>query len=221
MEENVVERWFPTFLEELGAGDRLGEIAEVVSDCAKELHLNVIAARSLRSFGRSGNNMFWVRSEWGHVDISYGAAKEAFVDWDKAWTKGATGDLGQIEAKLVYQHLGFQIPLGTLAQQLQQRFERDRDLRDMGHAVGQNYHGIVWFVAHGSSARPYDIEKDLVTPATEWTKHAHPSFTWLRCRVLGSPHLEIWPNNPTYVAHLAVALLRFKPEGDGKTRVGS
>jgi hypothetical protein len=112
----VNEPWIEALVKSMSVGDRALEVAEVLSDVSGEQYLNALTARSLRGFWRSrGRASFWARCEWAKTDISYGEATARFDNWDAAWRAGESGDLGQIEAKVIYSHHGAASRASTLA----------------------------------------------------------------------------------------------------------
>lgn len=124
--------WFEAFV--IWMQGRSEETIEIVTDAAAELYLNCLTAQHLRLYGRThGPEKLWARREWGLTDISFGKATRNFTDtvkaWDSAWKKGLTGDLGQIEAKLVYSlpNKDTENPLQVVAKQLEVRHKRDCD----------------------------------------------------------------------------------------------
>lgn len=125
------------------------EALEVQTDCANELYLNALIAMHLRRYGRArGFRGWWARCEWAKVDISFGAAETTFDDWDAAWNQGITGDIGQIEAKVLYSHFARSQRterLEALTRQLKERRGKDED---EGHRHGQLYLGLIWMVSY-------------------------------------------------------------------------
>lgn len=157
--------WFDAFVSNAATSkERQLDLVEVLADSANELYVNAVAAMHLRRWGRDWADktrpgaFFWVRTEWEKVDLSYGLAPERFDDWNKAWPM-KTGDLGQIESKLVYDHFSESENAGRVAElrrQIDERRARDesreKSLRLPGHASRQRYHGLIWFFegANGS-----------------------------------------------------------------------
>ena len=130
-------------------------VLEALSDSSAEQCLSPLLARHMRRFGRryfeASGLWFWVRSEWEKVDLCYGLAPSAGFpnwNWNTAWTAGHTGDLGQIEAKVLYAHYGESLisdRLKVLGDQLRAR-------RDYGAKTAttrpQDVHGLVWLMQH-------------------------------------------------------------------------
>lgn len=159
-----LETWFDRWLDALGApcladdaawpGRTRRMIAEALSDASAEQFLNPLVASHLRHFGRehaskhTPDRVFWVRSEWDKVDLSYGLSAPFELStrsWNGASADGTTGDLGQCEVKVCYTHLHAG-KIKTLAGQLEDR--RDRDRQAPG-ADALQYHGLVWLFQHG------------------------------------------------------------------------
>jgi hypothetical protein len=138
-------------------------VLEALSDSAPEQFLNPLAAAHLRRFGRLRfkDDWFWVRTEWDDVDICYGLAPNAGLetDWDPAWETGDTGDLGQLEVKVCYEHVRKNIKdqLRVLGTQLEARRERDKPSKLLATRRPQRYHGLVWLFQHSG----YDQLKSL------------------------------------------------------------
>jgi len=105
-----VEPWFESFRDELGAVAVVDPswpttagamLHEALSDAGAEQFLYPLAAMRLRQFGRRRatgqgfrDEVFWARSEWEMVDVSYGLAKPFDVDSDAAWRVVRTALLG-------------------------------------------------------------------------------------------------------------------------------
>ena len=163
----AIEHWFDAFCRQLSSdpvptGDEetwtfsfRRSVLEALSDSSAELFLNPLMASHLRHFGRhlarqhAPEKWFWVRSEWDKTDLAYGLATPfdaAHHGWERAWSSGITGDLGQIEAKVCYTHFDAG-QIGTLAKQLRTRKNRDRQ-NNVPHRHRQCYHGVVWLFQH-------------------------------------------------------------------------
>jgi len=219
--ETVGAEWLDLLAGDLGTPPRSAEVAEVLSDTSAEPYLNALAARHLRAFGRRRRgSRFWVRSEWGKTDICYGVASGTFVSWDDAWQLGVTGDLGQIEAKLLYAHYTRAQRaerLGKLASQLDARARKDRKLRDAAHAAAQSYHGLVWLFAHGSdTSSPDDASKEVLDAQASVLSEARDLGLPAPKQARGQPFRsvftenlgDLWPNvTGNYIGRLSVALL--------------
>jgi hypothetical protein len=168
------EDWFDAWRTELaarGAGECEGSISawpaslrrmvlEALSDAAPEQFLNPLAASHLRRFGGrlagrfAPNHVFWVRSEWNDVDLSYGLAlpfESRARPWEHARETGRTGELGRCEVKVCYAHL-MQGKMKVLAGQLEARRARDRE-EGLPGAETLRYHGLVWLFSHGDDGR--------------------------------------------------------------------
>ena len=155
------EAWFPFFVDH--ARERGHELAEMMTDCAREELLNSHAARHMRSFGRRRHPHFWARCEWEDVDISFGQAKGKFPvtpsAWNDEWDRGNTGDLGIIEAKLVYQHLPHgKALIERMTQQLRQTAAKVPE-RGVGAMLG-----MVWWLSY--AGEPPDRVLPLLTGYT-------------------------------------------------------
>jgi hypothetical protein len=161
-----LEAWFRSWVDALDAPAEIPEAAwppstlrmvlEALSDAAPEQFLNPLVAQHLRRYGTQiaqkakSDRIFWVRSEWEKVDLSYGFAIPFALGaraWDAAWRRGHTGDCGQIEVKAIYSHR-YEGTMGILAAQLEQRFQRDKR-RNAPDLARQRYHGLVWLFDHG------------------------------------------------------------------------
>lgn len=196
-------------------------ILEDLSDSANELLLNAIAAAHLRRHGRKRQgDGFWVRREWTKTDISYGLAQGQFRDWNLAWWKGTTGDLGQIEAKLCYTHL-YAGRIGALKKQLSARRVADTNAAKEQRRT-QSYHGLVWLMRHeggrsfpeldevaatlvDEAGRPQLVRRDespvKLTPVGEGFHGIGKSI----------PLGRLWPSAPEgYQCSLSVALFRLE-----------
>lgn len=137
--------WYRAFLRWLQQPERTAELVEILSDCSSELFLNALTARHMRLYGREhGIARLWARCEWAKTDISFGVATQAFQAWDDAWQRQESGDIGQIEAKLVYDgyHPSKRRAMArTLGDELHKRREDDRK----EGRQDQRYLGLVWF----------------------------------------------------------------------------
>lgn len=143
----LAEAWFPFFVEH--ARERGAELAEMMTDCAREELLNSHTARHLRAFGRRRWPHFWARCEWEDVDLCFGRAGAPFTwtptAWNEQWDRSATGGLGIIEAKLVYGHA---TPAARAAQ-----IERMADqlaatvTKNAPRSVGATL-GMVWWLSY-------------------------------------------------------------------------
>ena len=162
--------WYRAFLQWLRQPEHTTEIIEVLSDCSSELFLNALTARHIRLYGRErGIARLWARCEWAKTDISFGVATQAFNEWEGAWTRKETGDIGQIEAKLVYH--GYQPGKRlAMARKLRDELRRRRKAdRDAGRQ-GQCYLGLVWFYRytyHGEDWRSGIVEAGS---ARDWSE---------------------------------------------------
>jgi hypothetical protein len=204
-----IQAWWTDFSRHL-ADDRAAEIVEVLSDSSNEQYLNAITAKHLRAFGRRAcGDRFWARSEWAKTDISYGVAKGPFDDWERAWSAGTTGDVGQIEAKLVYEHFTEATKLAKvqeLSRQLEQRRKRDR-------WPGQQYHGIVWVMQHGSLPLGEVQEPSPETVAALDAGRALDLVIVDGWRQMAQRELPgMWPTAPQYVGVLWACLCRLRDE---------
>lgn len=204
-----IQAWWTDFTRHV-TDNRAAEIVEVLSDSSNEQYLNAITAMHLRAFGRRAcGDRFWARSEWAKTDTSYGVAKGPFDDWEQAWSTGITGDLGQIEAKLVYEHFTEAAKLAKvqeLARQLEQRRRRDR-------WPGQQYHGIIWLMQHGASAADMGDEPSKATQTAVDAGRATDllvvdGWTRVACADLGA----LWPTVPNYIGGLWACLCELRRE---------
>ena len=160
-------------------------VLEALSDASAEQFLNPLVASHLRRFGAlharlvAPERMFWVRSEWEKVDISYGLAtpfRPGPRAWDNAWASGATGDIGQCEVKVCYTHL-YAGKMKRLAGQLEVRRERDyvRKAPTLPHI---RYHGLVWLFEHGGATTLQRVGDELLEEATSLGLVARRTFTY-------------------------------------------
>lgn len=138
-------------------------VLEALSDSSAEQCLSPLIARHMRRFGRkyfqASGLWFWVRSEWGKVDLCYGLAPATGLptwNWNAAWKTGDTGDLGQIEAKVLYanysdsQHLE---RLRVLAAQLHERKAYlDKNATNTATTRPQEIYGLIWLMQHTAEA---------------------------------------------------------------------
>ena len=99
---SFAEKWFPAFI--TWARTRGRELTEIASDCAREELFNSYAAWHMRDFARGAAPLFWARCEWDHIDITFGVAPARFAAWERAWANQQEGELGIVEAKLIYEH---------------------------------------------------------------------------------------------------------------------
>jgi hypothetical protein len=149
-------------------------VAEALSDAAAEQFLNPLVAQHLRRYGASvaeassTDRVFWVRSEWEKVDLSYGFARPfegSSAAWDRAWRDGVTGDVGQCEVKVIYAHQP-QGMMKTLAGQLEERRAKDV-ARAAPDAAKLRYHGLVWLFEHGDGAGLPELIENVKAEATQ------------------------------------------------------
>ena len=140
-----IDDWYRELLTWMRA-ERGREALEIQSDCSNELYLNALTALHLRRYGRARDfPLWWVRCEWAKVDISFGMAKEQFQNWNAAWNNGKTGDIGQIEGKVLYWHHSKSACCFKLCD-LRRELD-DRRKKDVGHREWQLYFGLVWMVS--------------------------------------------------------------------------
>jgi len=161
-DHSFVTDWFTQFCSDAGGGHDTFRwldggpagrmMLEILTDAASELFCSAILAAHLRRFGaqRFASNKFWVRCEWAKFDLSYGIARETFSDWDKAWARGITGDLGTIEVKVIYKHYAeskYLAKVADLAAQLQARRRQIAAWRASGPQDGgketYGYYGLL------------------------------------------------------------------------------
>lgn len=211
--------WFDRWREELAApatdawpGSIRRVVLEALSDASAEQLLNPLVASHLRRFGGelarrlAPDRVFWVRSEWAKVDLSYGLAAPFAPTprgWNVAWTTGQTGDLGQCEVKVCYTHLHLG-KLKTLAGQLEDRRERDR-LHDAPGLEHLRYHGLVWLFEHGGATKLPGLGAELEAEAKTLGLVVRRPFIPSTAEVLG----RIWPSadGAPYRCGMTMALL--------------
>lgn len=150
--------WFPHFVDAVRADGAW--YAEMMTDSARENLLNSVTAQHMRQYGRrSMGELFWARCEWELVDISFGLAKQRFAwtpkAWNEQWDDGSAGDLGVIEAKLVYDHLPQRGQVERMGAQLAATVERHGRER-----VGATL-GLIWFLSYGAAAPAQTLDAEL------------------------------------------------------------
>lgn len=216
MTEIVNEAWIRALVTSMQPTERAREVTEVLSDASSEQYLNALTALSLRGFWRGrGKTSFWVRSEWAKTDISYGQATKRFDYWNAAWKAGESGDLGQIEAKVIYSHhgpRGREHKLSKLKRQLKRRWEFDQE--KLGpQAPLQRYHGLVWLYHHGQDDERSDRQQ-IRKAQDSIRQHAKDEGLCSAFRgalfrdVVSAPLGDLWPNGPRdYVGRLSLAVL--------------
>lgn len=138
-----VEKWFPEFI--AWARTRGREFTEIASDCAREELFNSHAAWHMRAFARQFAPLFWARCEWDYVDVTFGVAPARFDDWERAWRDRREGELGIIEAKLIYEHTrGSECQLLRAGEQLRER------QRKYGERLGTMCALVYWYSRCGN-----------------------------------------------------------------------
>lgn len=212
------ESWFDAWRDALDAQSTIRSLVlEALSDASAEQFLNPLVANSLRHFGGelaarlAPKRVFWVRSEWEKVDLSYGLAepfKPTTSGWELAWRAGKTGDLGQCEVKVCHTNLRagrLKTRLKTLAGQLEDRRDRDRAREAPGHTQ-LRYHGLVWLFQHGGTSDIQGVGRQLEREAAALgLKVRRKFFTPTRADNLG----RIWPSadGSTYRCGMSLALM--------------
>lgn len=172
-----IQTWFETFTRDLRSpqtgmgpwpGSPLAMVLEAMSDASPEQFVNPLVAMHLRRFGASWarergfvDRLFWVRSEWQKVDLCYGLATPfEGDDFNDAWNRHATGDLGEIETKIWYSHLSS--PIGTVAAQIQKLREWDAGLpAHEQRKVAQHFHALVLLFQHRGSDQLARMEAEV------------------------------------------------------------
>jgi hypothetical protein len=190
-----VELWFPHFVEH--ARSRGNELLDILSDCSREVLLNSHTAHHMRTFGRSPDELFWARCEWDNVDISFGRAVRRFnaTQWNQEWINTTTGDLGIIEAKLIYSHLNVaESYIRAIAWQLYEA--EKRCVRSVGLKLG-----MVWWVSFDNQS-----PQDLLSIAR---KHGFNSLSPTFSLIAQGDMSKIWPIEPGGIARLDVGLFRW------------
>jgi hypothetical protein len=193
-------------------------VLETLSDASSEQFLNPLVAIHLRKWGQAkfgpsptGDlpGWFWVRSEWGKVDISYGIAPKAFSGglqgWDAARHRGNTGDRGQLEVKVCYSHLyaGRMLKLGS-----QLLMRREAHQASGSDRPAQAYHGLVWLFDDGR-VRGELAEAAILTEATAAGLTCRTGFV----RVVRNASLgQLWPSlgGEHYACSLWMALMELQ-----------
>lgn len=137
--------WFDSFV--LWIRDRRIEVIDILSDCAAERYLNCLTAYHLRLYGRTQSiEGLWARCEWNNTDISIGVANKPLYNengiWNKAWEMRTTGDLSQIECKLLYAHQGATKCLDAI-QKLGDQLTTRRAVDHEYEHFDQRYYGMV------------------------------------------------------------------------------
>lgn len=154
-----INEWYRDFLTWMRT-ERGQEALEIQTDCSSELYLNALVALHLRRYGRDlGISGWWARCEWAKVDISFGAAKGPFDDWNAAWYQGITGDVGQIEGKVLYWHYTESVRKNKLAEL--RRELTDRRDKDVDYRQKQLYLGLVWMVSYEQPGHDESLESLL------------------------------------------------------------
>ncbi len=182
-----VEKWFAAFCEEAkgdtpfiwpDSGSMGHMMIEALSDSSNELFCTAILARHMRRYAAKQTlERFWVRCEWTKFDLSYGVATEPFSDWNEAWNRGITGDLGTIEVKVIYDHYAssmIKAKINDLVSQLAARRQQVENWRRpkpiSGKQKSLGYHGLIIFTGM-SDAATTTLMSDLkgkLTPIDNW-----------------------------------------------------
>jgi hypothetical protein len=161
-------------------------LAEVLYDCANELFAAGLLATHLRRFGRDSDPLghFWTRCEWCKFDISYGRAANRFDDWNKAWNRGETGDIGCLELKLLYSHFPTSATTDRVEELKRQMLERQTSTNGRCRLSARSdtskpyrYDGLILFVGDDFSDNRTVCERTIQSaqlaslfPATGWTE---------------------------------------------------
>lgn len=224
-----IENWFDALRADLGKPSTHDAawpptvrrfILEALSDAAAEQFLNPIVANHLRLFGgnvvekhgMSPERMFWVRSEWEKIDLSYGLAlpfTPTSVGWEQAWRAGTSGELGQVEAKVCYAHLrtaDLKGQIKKLSRQLKAR--RAYDLwQKSPHREKLRYHGLVWLFQHGGVDELEDVGEMLLEDVEDLGLTVSRKFD------VPTPPDDLgrlWPAKASYQCGLSVALVELE-----------
>lgn len=191
-----VESWFPHFVKH--AQSRGIELLEILSDCSREVLLNSHTAHHMRIFGRQQRyDLFWARCEWDRTDIAFGKAKQRFDarKWNDEWGKKTTGDLGIIEAKVVYRECTAEAYVKRIVAQLKDA--EKRCARSIGLKLG-----MVWWFSF-ENGDPNDKFREMMP------KHGFvpigPGFS----KIAEGDTRTMWPIEPSGVARLDVGLFRW------------
>jgi hypothetical protein len=129
-----------------------------------------------------------------------------------------TGDIGHIEAKVVWGHSGSKHSgtIETLARQLERR--RDADIQSK--RTGQQYHGLVWAYAHSTTknggTQAWEelpaLEANLVSCAKKWNLKPLPRRRGNAdegyFREVFVQRLRIWPSLPNYNGRLSLGIFK-------------
>ena len=229
MPSDFIEGWFDAFVAWLGrpapggsdapSPIEMGEfLVETLSDASNELAATAVAAAHLRRYGRSRfesiptPRLFWSRSEWGKWDLTYGVADRRFADWDVAWSADDVGEMGVMEAKVVYRHFATskrRALAGVLANQLAEREESYRKERGRERTSRFALHGLVFVYsqAPGDESEPTFEEEEMRKLGLRRVRKAKCS------RELTSAQFnELWPlNEVTTAGTLELMLYEYRP----------
>ncbi|MBV6418704.1 MAG: hypothetical protein CMLOHMNK_03634 [Steroidobacteraceae bacterium] len=190
-----IAQWFKEFRLHLMESPEGRSLLEALTDSANERMVCALAASHLRKFGRT-EALFWVRTEWGKYDISWGRAKDHFQNWEQAHTAGIAGYAGVIEAKVIY---GFwppekkQVVIAEMIRQLRARRKND------GNDPTLEYFGLVTYVG------PRDPKDAWNDPTIDWVDPDRPIV-----RLDESDVGALWPLERPEAWELYVGLYRQK-----------
>lgn len=199
---------------------------EALSDASAEQFLNPLVASDLRKFGRdlasrcAPERVFWVRSEWDKVDLSYGLAEPfelTHAGWQTARKSGTAGELGKCEVKVCYAHF-YAGKIKCLEKQLRQR-ERASMQQSSAYgtpAQGLRYYGLVWLFEHGGAKNLKRVGKLLEEEASGLGLAVRHGFCDPAVRDLG----RIWPSSDgsTYQCSISAALFELANEFPGQAQ---
>lgn len=183
------EAWFDSWRKTLEAPASAGHVwppstrrtvLEALSDIGAEQVLNSLVAMHLRRYGSefaqtlaktlgaTQERLFWVRSDWRQVDLSYGLAnpfRPTLRSWNMAWSEGATGDLGQCEMTVCYAH-HHDGKVRSLAERMrnQQAYGLIHEARGLAQL---RHHGMIWLFEHGGAEELEKVGARLLAEAEE------------------------------------------------------
>lgn len=196
-----VAPWFTAFVDWLRTGPNARELIEVLSDSSNELHANALVARHMRSYGQRLHERFWVRTEWDKCDISFGIATKLIEEWETAWVNNQTGDLGVIEAKVLYSHYTRSKVVSKASQLAAKLEDTAKHSPAWRRPRAQRFFGLVWLMSFA--------------PASDTRRHFHSALgATLQWIDVGSLDLSpLWPRRNVGRAVLSIGAAEWRKTG--------